>query len=450
MKATNISQPKPPQCCYSLTNRASRPGIPVCSILFLSGCAVSFNDWPSASGATGGTIAAVGGSQSGGSPSNGGGSSTIGVGGSANTSVGGTPTSAGGSGHVGGAASTAGVANSGGNSSAGTTSAAGGTTNGIGGANSTGGAVGNTTLATTAQVGGTTANGGGQSSGGTPSIGGTTTIGGSINGGGTQAVGGATTAGGTATTGGTVAAVGGSQSGGSANTGGASAPGGSGASGGTSAAPGGNSSTGGNTACGPSCTSSSVIDDFEDGDTTACPRSNWNISWWLATDGYGTLIAPASGANADLQAALLPPRGTSCRGLHLQGQDFYDWGAMIGLVFNSPTNSTPLAVDLGTHTGVSFWIRGSGAMRLEMATTDTALPSEGGTCTGDCDHQFASSYTTLLSTWANVQVTFSSLYSDTMGRTLIASDLGKALTLQFRVAAGSTFDLWLDDVSWLP
>jgi hypothetical protein len=209
--------------------------------------------------------------------------------------------------------------------------------------------------------------------------------------------------------------------------------------------------TGGGAAVG--CGDPLMIDDFEDGDTDACPRSGWTSDWWAHGDDYGSLSpSPAAiEANKDvLSVPLSPARGTSQRGLHLQGTGFTDWGAEISLVLDNPGEQIPQPVDLSQYEGVGFWARGSGTVRLRVPTPETLQPEAGGTCSGeypDCWDYFAGTSVSLASDWVQYSVSFGSLQKDWAGTSMQPADQENVVFLLFSSDSGS-FDLWLDDVTF--
>jgi hypothetical protein len=203
------------------------------------------------------------------------------------------------------------------------------------------------------------------------------------------------------------------------------------------------------------CADPYVIDDFEDGDTDACPRSGWTIDWWADGDDYGSSSPGLSSIAADkdvLSVPLDPIRGTSQRALRFQGCYFDDWGAEIGLTFNNPGEEIPQPVDLSQYSGITFWVKGSGTVELEVPTVETMTPEAGGTCDGewpDCWDYFRGAVFTLSATWTQHSVAFSSLSKEYYGTSMSSANKQDVLNLLFYVgASGGTFDLWLDDVAF--
>jgi hypothetical protein len=442
----NGCAPTGPACERRSLSPRTRSWLLVFAGFAVSGCAVSFNDWPQGNGAGGSTGGH--GSGQGGSTNSGGALNALTAGTTAASTVGGA-----GGASAGGASATGGANTLGGSGGQATTTTGGslGTTASTGGASGAGGASagGASAIGGVSTLGGsggqaTTTTGG--SPGTTASTGGASATEAATSSGGGFATGGVTNTGGVPTTGGS------SAGGGTiAATGGASATGGTSNTGGAAPTTGGATGTGGNSACGAGCTNSNTLDDFEDGDVTGCQRNSWVGSWWLASDGTGTLTNPASATDkAGLQVQLSPLSGTSCRGLHMSGYGFSSWGANVGFTFNNPDDTVPRAVDLSGFSGVSFWLRGSGSVWFLVGTTDTEPPDNGGTCSTNCKQHFSIGTFAVPSTWTNFQESFSTLFSNTANRYWSASDLGKVLFIALQTTSSASFDLWVDDVALLP
>jgi hypothetical protein len=191
-----------------------------------------------------------------------------------------------------------------------------------------------------------------------------------------------------------------------------------------------------------------VIDDFEDGDLIPCSRNGWASDWWLAKDAYGLSVPSDS---AGLPATLTPARSSSCRGLRLQGSGFTEWGTVVGVTFHNPDKTVPQPVDISSYTGVTFWVKGSGQVRVQIPTTDTAIASGGGDCVGEwptCNDHYSGNWLTLTSSWTNYKFSFTSLSAPYGGAAMKKTDLQIVLGLFFQTPADITFDLWLDDVSF--
>lgn len=317
---------------------------------------------------------------------------------------------------------------------------------GITGGGSDAGGGGSTAEGASSAQGGSGASGDDPGNGGTGADAGGGEAGQAASGGET---GGSTPTGGSMTEGGSDA-EGGTPGGGASNEGGASpGSGGTPAEGGSAGQPGEGGSvdeggSGGGDACISTCGEPLVIDDFEDGDRDACVNPAWVSNWWLASDGTGLSVPTSSD---DLVVAFDPARGTSCGALHLQGSGFTDWGIDFGLSFNDPDQTVPRQVDLSAYSGVTLWVRGSGQVSFQLVTTDTEVSDAGGSCSSRCYDHLGRTIT-LSASWTMVQVAFSSLSGVLTQTPLSSADLQKALAFYFLLPTTTTFDVWLDDISF--
>jgi hypothetical protein len=201
-------------------------------------------------------------------------------------------------------------------------------------------------------------------------------------------------------------------------------------------------------ACDSICADPLVIDDFEDGNLIPCSRNGWASDWWLATDGIGLSVPTES---AGLPATISAPRSSSCRGLHIQGSGFTEWGTVVGVTFHNPDKTVARAVDISAYSGVTFWVKGTGKVRLQVATTDTEVVKNGGDCVGEwptCDDHHSGNWLTLSSSWTSFKLSFANMQQEYSTAGLTKSDLQKVLGMYFQTPASTTFDLWLDDVAF--
>lgn len=99
---------------------------------------------------------------------------------------------------------------------------------------------------------------------------------------------------------------------------------------------------------------------------------------------------------------------------------------------------------------MTFWLRGSGQIFFEIATTETASVASGGTCTlASCNENFKTEWIAVPSAWTKYEYLFASLHSNTVNRYMTASDLKKAIFLTFLMKPNTTSDVWIDDVAFL-
>ncbi|HTA93564.1 MAG TPA: carbohydrate binding domain-containing protein [Polyangiaceae bacterium] len=187
-----------------------------------------------------------------------------------------------------------------------------------------------------------------------------------------------------------------------------------------------------------------LIDDFEDGNNLLAPIDGRNGPWFESNDGRGMQVPDPRGQI--LPVLLMPPRGTSLRGMHTTGAGFTLWGAYLAVHFVS-NGEAGVPYDISKHTGITFSAKlGNGMVtphvRFEISETNTAV-----TCTTCGDH--FGTQVPLTVDWQTVTVPFSSLSQLGYGRPLqTAFDPTQALGLYFDWLTNENFDFWLDDVSF--
>jgi hypothetical protein len=180
-----------------------------------------------------------------------------------------------------------------------------------------------------------------------------------------------------------------------------------------------------------------VFDDFEDGDREfrAGPIHG---EWYLVSDPTSGTLNPATD---DALIPQSPGANSSTRALHVSGNGFTQWGAGI----QASLNYEGCYVNAAAQTGVSFYARGTGTLQVSVATKQTVPTADGGTCVGTCYDNFATALM-LTNTWKPYQIPWTTLHQAGWGTpaTFMSSQL-KYLQLSF--AAGSSLDLYLDDVA---
>lgn len=180
-----------------------------------------------------------------------------------------------------------------------------------------------------------------------------------------------------------------------------------------------------------------LLDNFDDGDRffRAGPIEG---SWYLVSDSTAGTLNPSS----DDGLPTTPGANNSAGALHVFGSGFTSWGAGI----QSSLNVDGCYVDLTAQTGVSFYARGSGTLLFSVATKQTIPTADGGTCVGTCYDNFEFSIV-LTNTWKSYPVPWSMLHQAGWG-TVATFRSNQIKYLQFSFAAGSSLDLYLDDVSF--
>ena len=196
----------------------------------------------------------------------------------------------------------------------------------------------------------------------------------------------------------------------------------------------------------PTC---ALIDDLEDGNgaiISKCGRSGY---WFTFNDGTvtGTQTPPLAGPFTP--SAIPGGRAGSLYAARTYGSGFTDYGAGIGMQFAGGT--TPY--DAHGWSGIAFWARiGSGTVAtMRMDFPDTTTDPHGGKCGTDCYDHFGLSLT-FDTTWKYYVVKWSDLAQEGWG---FASPTGKIdayhlYDMQIQTGSSSVFDVWLDDVTFVP
>jgi hypothetical protein len=316
---------------------------------------------------------------------------------------------------------------------------------------------------------GTTEAGSGGTAGSTLSTGaGASTASSSGSGPGGQATGGSTGAGGVGAT----AGGGASSTGTSAGTmaaggrGGGGAAGGGGASGGGSASgSGGGSGGGGGGASGSAgaaggATNLDLIDDLEDGNAAirgiAQPARNgvWDTSNDMSPGGVQspapTMFAPVA-LGADV------PYAQDRFAAYTKGSGFTAYGAFMNVTMRSwPIYAQAPTYNASGYIGLSFWAKVGPAstrtLRVRFVSADT--DDRGGRCskTGPvgqlCYNHFYLDLP-LTTSWQRSEIRFANFVQTNTGKIYPAIDLAEMYGLEFYFLSGATFELWVDDLSFI-
>lgn len=192
-----------------------------------------------------------------------------------------------------------------------------------------------------------------------------------------------------------------------------------------------------------------VIDDFEDADN-AVLKSEGRVGRWNAyNDGTGTQM-PSAGSELVPEG---PGANSTQLALHTSGSGFTDWGAGLQVDLNNSGSGAAARepFDASAYTGVTFYAKGSGQIRVEFVTQATTEPSQGGTCAENCYDSHGSDPIALSAEWAPITLFFANLTQEGWGTPADFSP-AQLLGLNFKALKGdtadATFDLWIDEVSF--
>lgn len=179
-----------------------------------------------------------------------------------------------------------------------------------------------------------------------------------------------------------------------------------------------------------------LVDDFEDGDVVF-RAGPFNGGWFLVSDNTVGTLSPAK--DAELPTS---PGANGVGALHASGSGFSDWGAGV----QASLTMDGCYLNAAAQSGLRFSARGTGTVLFSVATKQTVPSTEGGSCVGNCYDNFATSIV-LTNTWQSFPVPWSALHQAGWG-TAASFEPSQIKYLQFSFAAGSSMNLYLDDVSF--
>lgn len=222
-----------------------------------------------------------------------------------------------------------------------------------------------------------------------------------------------------------------------------------------------------------------LVDDLEDGDNTigngvGAPLPPARVGYWFTYNSNTTSCTPLNMAAGSCPCRQLPPPDPqglipfppapnpgngSLFAAHTSGTACTVWGAGMGVDFNN-CNTKSNAYSVAAYTGISFSYKSTQPIRVLVSTVPN-LPTPDGQCPGtDCHNHHgknfaaATAWTTATITWSELQGTQQigtpPMNPQTYGQ-MRTFDPAQVLNLSFQVdsAGGASFDLWVDDVTFL-
>lgn len=187
---------------------------------------------------------------------------------------------------------------------------------------------------------------------------------------------------------------------------------------------------------------SPLIDDFEDGDSRILMVDNREADWYVYDD--------ASGGTHTLSFESVDDPAVDGAGvLHVAGGPFDQYSGLgLGLRW-SETGSERCYYDASLYEGLRFWARGDAGIRVALQMPDVRPVSMGGTCPDDaaCYDSHGMNFD-IGPEWTLYEVPFSSVAQTGWGRRVDTFDPSKLFTIEFQFTGGSSYDLWLDEVTF--
>ena len=184
-----------------------------------------------------------------------------------------------------------------------------------------------------------------------------------------------------------------------------------------------------------------LIDDFERPDAWILTADGRRGSWVTYDDGTGTQSPPSH--SALLPARLPGGRGASRHGLHVTGTRFTKWGVTFGTEL-----ADAACYDASAYSGVRFWAKGPGEVRVGLQMIDVQDAKHGGLCSADC-YDTHRKIIELGAAFREYRVRWDELHQLYEAGPPAAFDPKRVRFLEFGVAPEHTpFDLWIDDVAF--
>lgn len=189
-----------------------------------------------------------------------------------------------------------------------------------------------------------------------------------------------------------------------------------------------------------------LIDDVE-GEFPRLPQRDGRTGQWFAAhdDTYGSVSAASA-------LELTPTRGASRFAAGISGSGYTDWGVQLGVALRTPYSS----YDASQYCGVRFLARGTPGQWALLVSDRQTVP-EGGTCVvGAWDtptgcYAFVGQSFSVESEWREVVIAFRDLtfMADPASGRILDSSAIYDILFHFRSAAGSGFQLLVDDLSFI-
>jgi hypothetical protein len=211
---------------------------------------------------------------------------------------------------------------------------------------------------------------------------------------------------------------------------------------------GGTGSGGASSGSGGSGPSADMIDNLDDGDgrilMTGGRQGPWhtfnnNSNGGNQQPAYTSTFLPQSGGANNTPYAV-----------HTTGSGYSFAGVGFDLNNATTTEESPQSqlYNAGAFTGISFWAKGNGNLRIEFPQRSFVPTANGGSCSSNCWNVYGSRAIQgkLTAQWQQFTIPFSSLQRDD-GSTSPAFTPAELMGIAFK-HEGDTFDFWIDEVQF--
>ena len=201
-----------------------------------------------------------------------------------------------------------------------------------------------------------------------------------------------------------------------------------------------------------------VIATFEDGSGTVLKNGGRGGGFYMFNDGTGMQTPPPG----TLPPAVPVARCNSRYALCMAGRNFKTWGAGMGTDFAPIAGATgegpgmKQTYDASAYKGVGFWAKANGSTAsVRVGFKDKNTAPEGGRCDASassgaaaCNDDWVTSIN-LTPDWRPFTILFADLRQSGWGKSFGQFQSESVYSIQFQVGQGTTFDLCVDDLSFM-
>jgi hypothetical protein len=185
------------------------------------------------------------------------------------------------------------------------------------------------------------------------------------------------------------------------------------------------------------------IDDFEDLNSETLPVDNREASWYDYDDETSADVQVVEWITSEGATA------TSTAVMHVQSAGFPEYsGVGFGLRWTE-SGTDHCYYDASYYDGISFWVKGSAAIRLALQNPAVRPVDMGGTCPLDAVCYDSHGYSFVATEeWTYLRVSFASLTQAGWGTPVGEFEPRELFTVEFQFTGGSPYEVWLDDIAF--
>jgi len=204
-----------------------------------------------------------------------------------------------------------------------------------------------------------------------------------------------------------------------------------------------------------------LIDDMEAPDSATAMGAARGGGWWAGGDDPSKAAGASITPDGVVSAEKIP--GGRCGSVyanHVTGQGFGTWAIMnvsFGWGSVDGGEGAQLPYDASFRTGITFWARvgDTSSADVSVKISDKYSNDAGGICdksvasgSTSCYDHFGAPLTKLSTTWQQYKVPFRGLSQEGFGIPRDSLDTSSLYDVEFMLPRGTTFDLWVDDISF--